>query len=77
MTLRVESSWEVFLVTNQVHTLLNNNFFGRRIAWINIVEGVMSGDILHYRTTTNYELGVNGAENITRVLANGSPLQVP
>ena len=57
--------------------MLNIKFFWRRFVWVNIVGDVMSGDIVHYGTTTNYELGVDGAGKITSVLANGSPLQVP
>ncbi len=70
MRMKVTSSSEVFLIANQVRTVSSIKVFAR----VNVVGGVTSGNIVHYRTTTNYVLGVDRAGQITATLAKGSPL---
>lgn len=69
MALDVYSSSEIFFSGNMINTVSSVRVHGR----VNVLGGVTSGNLVYYKTMTNYELSVDAGGRISVKLQDGSP----
>ena len=70
ISMDVYSNSDVFFTGNVIKTVSTLRVHAR----VNILGGITSGNVIFYKTTTNYELGVDAGGRITVKLQGGKPL---